>query len=345
MQPLIVLLGLVLFAVGCTTLGQHPPAGQGSQSLPLHCTHAITRAADAPGVLASVSAGDTVCFSGTDLADAEVVLTRSGELTAPIRLIANGTTVRSVQINADYVIVEGFTVVDGDGVLLKGTGINARNNTIHDTGRGGIICDPCTEATLESNTITHVATVGIWVSGQRATVHANTIRDIFADHSDADGIRFFGNGHRITDNTITDISAQGYAAPPHPDCFQTYDENRPPTFDVVISDNACRNVDAQCLIATGDQRGNSGAPPDSPSITFENNMCANNGFQAVNLRRWSNVRIINNRFAGPNLSRAVLIIDGSTGVTVVGNTIIDGVPLVDIDHSSRAGSHIDDAPH
>jgi hypothetical protein len=39
-----------------------------------------------------------------------------------------------------------------------------------------------------------------------------------------------------------------------------------------------------------------------------------------------------------------LIIDGSTGVTVVGNTIIDGVPLVDIDHSSRAGSHIDDAP-
>jgi hypothetical protein len=292
--------------------------------------------------LTAVSAGDTVCFSGTDLADAEVALTRSGSLAAPIRLIATGASVRSVQINADYVIMEGFTVADGDGVLLKGTGITARNNTIHDTGRGGIICDPCTEATLESNTITHVATVGIWISGQRATVAANTIRDIFADHSDADGIRFFGNGHRITDNTITDISARGYATPPHPDCFQTYDKNRPPTFDVVISGNACRNVDAQCLIATGDQSGNSGAPPDAPSIIFENNLCANNGFQAVNLRRWPNVQIIHNGFTGPNMTRAVLIIDGSTGTTVLGNTATDEVPIVDIDGSSRPGSHIDD---
>jgi hypothetical protein len=340
-QLLVALLALMLLAVGCSTVGPRPPAGQRPQSLPPHCTHTITQAGEVSGILAAVSAGDTVCFSGTDLADAEVALTRSGNPAAPITLVANGASVRSVQINADYVIVEGFTVTNGDGVLLKGNGITARNNTIHDTERGGIMCDPCTEATLESNTISHVATVGIWISGQRAAVHANTIGETFADHSDADGIRFFGIGHRITDNTITDISARGYGTPPHPDCFQTYDENGPPTSDVVISGNTCRNVDAQCLIATGDQSGNSGAPSDSPSIIFKNNLCANNGFQAVNLRRWPNVQIIDNRFTGPNMTRAVLIIDGSTGTTVVGNTTIDGVPLVDIDHSSRPGSHID----
>jgi hypothetical protein len=128
-------------------------------------------------------------------------------------------------------------------------------------------------------------------------------------------MRFYGNGHRITDNTIFDISAEGYESPPHPDCFQTLDNDKPPTFDVVISGNTCRNVDAQCLIATGDQNGNSGAPSGVPSITFVGNMCANNGAQAVNVRRWPNVVVEQNTFSGPNLTRSVLITEGSTGAT------------------------------
>lgn len=108
-------------------------------------------------------------------------------------------------------------------------------------------------------------------------------------------MRFYGSGHRITDNTISDISAEGYHSPPHPDCFQTLDNSKPPTFDVVISGNTCRNVDAQCLIATGDQDGNRGAPAGVPSITFAGNMCANNGAQAVNVRHWPNVVVTRTR--------------------------------------------------
>ncbi|HJT02318.1 MAG TPA: hypothetical protein VJ757_01625 [Pseudonocardiaceae bacterium] len=74
--------------------------------------------------LNAASPGHTLCFSGGNLADAEVTMTRWGTAAAPIRLAADGATVRSVQITADHVVLEGFTVADGDGVSLRGTGIH-----------------------------------------------------------------------------------------------------------------------------------------------------------------------------------------------------------------------------
>jgi Right handed beta helix region len=335
------LLGLALLAAGCTT-----PSDQGiqrHQALPPDCTHTISRGDDVAVALDGVSPGDTVCFSGSDLADTDVMMTKSGTAAAPIRLVSDGGTVHEVQIKADHVILEGFTVTGGGGVLLEGTGLIARNNTVHDTEQGGITCYPCTDSTIEFNTMRHVATNGIDITGQRITVHANTISNTVAQHEgDADGMRFYGNGHRITDNTIFDISADGYDSPPHPDCFQTLDNDKPPTYDVVISGNTCRNVDAQCLIATGDQGGNSGAPSGVPSITFVGNTCANNGAQAVNVRRWPNVVVRQNTFSGPNLTRAVLITEGSTGCTVDGNITTGGRPTVEVDDSSQPGSHVDD---
>lgn len=60
-------------------------------------------------------------------------------------------------------------------------------------------------------------------------------------------------------------------------------------------------------------------------------------FQAINLRRWPNVEIRQNRFSGPGLQRAILIVNGSTGCTVIGNTTADGVSTVEIDGASRPG--------
>lgn len=337
----ITVLGLALFATGCTTAGQGS-SGAGHQSLPSHCTHTITRAEDVPAALAGASPGDTLCFSGDDLADAEMTMTRSGTTAAPIQLVSDGSAVREVQIKANDVILAGFSVTGGGGILLAGAGITARNNIVHDTQQGGITCRPCTDSTIESNTMTHVATNGIEITGSRITVRGNSISDtVPVGDGDADGVRFYGDGFRISDNTIFDISAEGYSSAPHPDCFQTFDQNRPATFDVVISGNTCRNVDAQCLIATGDQNGNGGAPSGVPSIIFQNNMCANNGAQAVNLRRWPNVQVLHNTFSGPNLTRAVLIADGSTGCTVIGNTTTGDRPTVEVDGSSRQGSHVE----
>lgn len=335
------LVSVILLAAGCSWPGQEPPTGQRHQSLPPNCARTVTQAADVRAALASVAPGDVLCFSGADLADTEVTMTRSGTSQAPISLLSDGGAVRSIDIRADHVVVAGFTVDGGDGVLLEGTGITVRDNTLHDTQRGGITCHPCTDSTIESNTITHAGANGIDITGHRITVRGNTISDtVVIDGGDADGMRFYGDGHRITGNTVRDISASGYASPPHPDCFQTLDNGKPPTFDVVISDNTCRNVDAQCLIATGDQDGNSGAPPRVPSITFVKNLCANNGAQAVNLRHWPDVVVAENTFSGPNLTRAVLITEDSTGCTVVDNTTTGDRPTVQVDGSSRPGSRV-----
>ena len=286
--------------------------------------------------------GSTLCFTGGDLSGADVILTSSGAANAPITLRSDGAAVRSIHISANHVVVDGFTVAGGDGIFLKGNDLAIRHNTVHDTQRGGITCERCQNSIIDSNAVQHVDNVGIWIEGQQIAVSHNTVRDTLArDNGDADGMRFFGNGHRITANTIMDISDRGYANPPHPDCFQTYDDNSPPTFDVLIAGNTCRNVGAQCLIATGDQGGNSGAPTGVPSITFVDNTCAANGAQAVNLRRWPNVEIRENRISGPNVTRGIIVIDGSTGCVVIGNTTDGGRPTVDIDKSSRPGSRVE----
>ncbi|HEY6425046.1 MAG TPA: right-handed parallel beta-helix repeat-containing protein [Pseudonocardiaceae bacterium] len=330
---------LLLFTAGCGTVaGQNSStADQRQQSLPPGCTHTITRADEVPATLSAASRGDLLCFSGSDFTATDVTMATSGTADAPIRLASDGGTVHSIHVNADNVVVEGFTVAGGDGILLEGAGLTARNNTVHDTQQGGIGCDSCTDSTIESNTVTHVSTVGIEITGQRITVKNNTVSGTVAvNDGDADGMRFFGNGHRITGNTIRDISARGYSAPPHPDCFQTFDHN-PSTFDVVISGNTCRNVDAQCLIATDDQPGDSGAPAGSVSISFVGNICASNGAQAVNLRHWTNVELRQNQISGPHLVRGILIEGGSTGATVIGNTTAGGVPTVEVDDASRPG--------
>lgn len=342
---LVALLGIVVLAAGCTSSpsGPGPSGAPSQQALPPKCTHTVTQAGEVAAALDRAAPGDTVCFSGSGLADTDMVMTQSGTDSAPITLAADGATVQEVQIKADHVTLQGFTVTGGGGVLLQGTGLTARNNIVHDTEQGGITCDPCTDSTIESNTITHAATNGIDITGQRITVHANSISDtVVGRHGgDADGMRFFGNGHQITDNTVSDISAEGYSrGAPHPDCFQTLDNSKPPTFDVTISGNTCRNVDAQCLIATGDQDGNSRAPSGTPSIIFVKNNCANNGAQAVNVRHWPNVVVEQNTFSGPNLTRAVLISEGATGCTVVGNTTTGDRPTVEVDASSRPGARV-----
>jgi parallel beta-helix repeat protein len=87
---------------------------------------------------------------------------------------------------------------------LDGTGITAQRNTIHDTRRGGIACITCTDSTITGNTVQHVATAGIYISGQRITVNDNTVSDTVAvEDGDADGMRFFGTGHRITGSPAT----------------------------------------------------------------------------------------------------------------------------------------------
>lgn len=303
------------------------------------CTRTINNVDEARAALTTAAPGDTLCFFGADLANVDLTLIRSGAAKAPISLISDGyTTVHQFHILADNVIIQGFTIVGGGGLLLQGSGIIAQKNTVRDTQSGGIICAFCTDSTIESNTVTRAATAGISLTGQRITVRENLVRETMTGgDGDADGIRFFGDGLRIVSNSIKNISGSGSPAASHPDCFSTSDTGHPPTFDVQIVGNACQAVTRNCLIATGDESGNNEAPAASPSITFIGNDCVTNGDQAVDLRRWPNVDVRKNQLSGPNLKRGVLITNGSTRATVKDNTTASGVPAVEIDDSSRPG--------
>jgi hypothetical protein len=327
--------GVALLGLGLLT------AGVAHAGAP--CTRTIRSVADARAALPAAAPGDMLCFLGADLADVDLTMTRSGTADAPITLVSDGhTIVHQFHILANHVVIQGFTITGGGELLLAGTGIVAQKNTVRDTRRGGIVCASCIDSAVQSNTVTHVATTGIFISGQRITVRENLVIGTVpadgpahggpADGGDADGVRFFGSGHRIISNVIQDITAGASSA--HPDCFQTFEAGHPGTFDVEIVGNACRNVGENCLIATGDESGNSAAPAGSRSITFLGNTCMTNGAQAVSLRHWPNVEVRKNKLFGPHLRRGVMTTRNSTGCTVADNTTAKGVPAVEIDNSS-----------
>lgn len=341
------LTGLVLIVSGCTAGSGPPPFGGPPPSnqvgpLPAECVDRITDAEQASAALAQAQPGSRVCLSGDGLQDAELEVTASGTSQQPIAVVADGATIRSMNVQADYVVIEGLTLRDGDGLTMAGRGLVARNNVIYNATKDGLVCSNCVDAIIESNTVQRADGTGIYLAGERITVRDNTVSEsVLRTQGDADGIRFFGVGHRLTGNTIKDIKASGYTddprGGPHTDCFQTFNTaSDPPTYDIVIADNICTNVDVQCLIATAKEGGAQSSPAGQTAITFENNTCKVNGSQAVLIENFPHVIIRNNSFSGPS-SRAVQLGMGSTDCAVIGNTVTGDMRPFEIDRQSRPG--------
>ena len=340
----VTVIGLTLIISGCTAAPGRapqggPPPSASAGALPSECTGPITNPDQASAALRQAGPGALVCLSGDGLTDAELVLTHSGTPQQPITVIADGATARSMTIKADYVVIQGLTLRDGDGLTMTGRGLVARNNLIYNAAANGLECSGCADTIIESNTVQRADGTGIWVSGEEITIRNNTISESVArTQRDADGVRFFGNGHRLIQNTIKDIKAGGYNGEgPHTDCFQTFNTAaNPPTYDVVIADNVCTNVDVQCLIATNDERDAAGASRGQNAILFEGNTCAVHGAQAVLLRNYPDVIVRGNRFSGPG-DRAVMLTEGSTGCAVIANTVAGRMRQFEIDPQSKPG--------
>lgn len=330
---------LLIAVASCSTNTRSP----GPERPGADCT---TEAADAPALIeavAEVQPGAVVCVGtrATDddvdtagLADADLSVTRGGTADEPVTARGNGATVRSVTVEADHVVIEDFVVADGEGIRLSGTGLLARGNTVRGAQGGGIVCGACIDSTVEDNTVQDTDGIGIWIEGTRIIARGNTVSGSIArEAGDADGMRFFGVGHRITDNVIRDIKEDAVpGSTPHPDCFQTYDDSSPLTFDVIIAGNRCVNVDHQCLIASGDERGNAGVPPGATAIVFTDNDCQIGGGQAVNIRAYSHVTIERNQLSGEY--QGVLVVDDSRDIAVVHNVMAGEAPILYADESS-----------
>jgi Right handed beta helix region len=316
-----------------SALGAHPFA-------PAACTKTITNRRRLNKTLATARPGSAICLTGTGFGATDVVITRSGTSAAPLRFQGDNTTVRSVRVMADHVIVEGFNTFGGDGIDAKGTDITIRNNVVAHADLDGISCADCTDSLIQSNTVDHADGTGIRISGANITIDANVVKDsVRINANDADGVRFFGNGHRITGNLIADIKDDGYTGePPHTDCFQTFDNGKKlATHDVLIRGNTCTNVDHQCLIATAQEAGLAGQVGRSTHISFVDNTCDVEGSQAVLLEWFPDVEIRRNTFNGSSMTNAIVVRSGSTGAWIADNVVEATVPGLDVDASSADG--------
>jgi hypothetical protein len=214
-----------------------------------------------------LSPGET-CHVAPGIYPERVHVTRSGAFGSPIHLKAEGpgVVVHGFTVeNARYVAVEGFEItlprrasldadVAGTGVALIDThGCEIRNCYIHHTLREGVMLRAeAAEDSLDSsynlvagNRIEYAGGyAGITVSGAFQTIQGNDISHSVqnplyptpstANGSDADGIKFCGQGLTIRGNYIHDISpVETGNVDPHIDALQTYG----PARNILIEDN------------------------------------------------------------------------------------------------------------
>lgn len=323
------------------------------------CTLTVDRGRPAVGIHATIQAavdragpGDVVCVRSLDHQDERVQVRRSGRQGTPVVLRAVGRVLTGgFVIEADDVVVTGFTVGArpagrddgrGMGIYLAGARLHAVGNTIVEPGGDGIGCElhppNCHDAVILDNTIRGADGNGINAIGDRVLIQGNDVagsRMITA--GDADGIRFFGSGIVVRGNFVHDISDRGYpeGEEPHTDCFQSFDQARPPTRDALIEENVCLNVDHQCI--------NVEAPRlrQSERIIFRRNVCANNGSQAVLLRQLNDVQVTDNIFLPQIHYFGVVAKLGVRDALIGCNLFIGEYKSVETDESSRSGLKLD----
>jgi len=296
--------------------------------------------------------GDVVCVASPARDDERIAVTTSGKAGAPIRIHAlRAVRVAGFVVEADHIEIDGFSVTNrghGDdrgrsmGIYLDGSFLRVENNMVSDTDGAGIGCDSspasCADVVIANNTVRGADGTGILVAGERIRVERNDVSgSVKRDATDADGIRFFGSEIAIRGNYVHDIFDRGYPEGdnPHTDCFQTFDNSKPPTHNVLIEGNVCENVDHQCLIGTTDER------QDSNLIVFRNNVCGNNGSQGVYLRGFPDVEVTNNLFLPSIEYFGVVLRSESTNTVIANNVFIGAIGPYDVDDSSRPGLKAD----
>jgi hypothetical protein len=188
-----------------------------------------------------------------------IKVSRSGRRDKPITFqgSADATpTIEGFQINANYIHILRFKITNKNqteqtawGIYLIGSNNTVSGNKIHDLCAEGIYVSGNgirNSSATANNIISHNSFIrdemaGGQIEGQNNLVAYNTVSgtlqyppNCFRRHrADADGFRFFGNGHIFRNNLIEKIPVPGsrYNPNPHTDCFQTWGPATNMTFD------------------------------------------------------------------------------------------------------------------
>jgi parallel beta-helix repeat protein len=327
----VVLPVLLLLATPCLAAESYCVAPTGADSNPgseAKPWKTIQKAAD------TMSPGDTVTVLAGNYATERVGVTKSGTAESPIAYQAKGTVVmKGFKITANYITVRGFEIADTDyvrwhadvsaGVYVKGHHVTVENNYVHDATLNGIVLfgtpeEPAvtSNCTVRNNRLFRNEMAGISVSGRNNLIEGNEVWGTMQYHPkvlaaeghpakigglDADGMRFFGQGHIFRKNRIHDIKfgAPGinpekgdYNDNPHTDCFQTWSgKNNEAAKDIVFEQNICDLADAQTPNETTQGFMIEG---EAENIVIRNNVFKT--FRGVNAIGSKKLIVVNNTF-------------------------------------------------
>jgi hypothetical protein len=299
-----------------------------------HAWRTIQKAAN------TMVAGDSVTvLAGTY--DERVQVNRSGASGNPISYQAEGQVVmKGFAITASYIDINGFEVANSayqePGIMITGAYNIIENNYVHHSAMIGIwILTSTASGTnltthdniVRNNKIYYNQTAGMDITGRNNLVEGNEIwgsqqcLPIAGSCSgDADGIRFFGQGHVFRKNYIHDLSfgplginpsIGDYVDNAHIDCFQTWSNNEwsEQASNIIFEQNYCDNLQFQNDYEKGQgwmMEGN------AYNITIRNNIVrayrgintrGGSGTQANHLYIYNNIFINNLSFpAQPNVA-------------------------------------------
>ena len=291
--------------------------------------------------------------------DERVHVTTSGSSGDPITYWAESTvTMRGFTVDADYIAIRGFDITDTDnddtdgwGIFVEGSHCLIQDNYIFFATRGGIDLygDPVDAPTtsdcdVRNNRLYRNASAGIEINGRNHLIEGNEIWRTIQYHPnwpnppswvDADGIVFFGTGHKIRGNYIHDIRMDDPEnIDPHIDCFQTWG----PAYDIVFEQNVCENLNE-------DMQGFMIEEQNSPvrDLTVRNNIIQ--AFNHLNVFDSENMTIANNTLTS-DLSSASenqlgIELHNSPAATIKNNIFYDlSHHHLEIDGSSQPGTDV-----
>lgn len=107
-------------------------------SAPANPTVTVTSGSALQGVLDNAAPGDLIYLRG-DLGSADVDLNNSGTAGNPIKIVSDGTAkFKGLDVNADYVELKGFNIVQGNGgsLSIKGNNILIEDVLVDSPGDG-----------------------------------------------------------------------------------------------------------------------------------------------------------------------------------------------------------------
>jgi Right handed beta helix region len=327
----------------------------------------------------TLAAGDKVVVAAGDYSTQRVNISKSGASGAPITYQAQGQVVmKGFVIQASYITVDGFEIANTDykswdqatsaGIYLLGANNLIENNYIHDAALEGIflvgwLSDGSNTKTannvIRNNRLYHNEMLGIDVNGRNNLIENNEVwgtvqcmpKVVSAEGTcsnsnglDADGMRFYGQGHIFRGNYIHDIpygppgtnpSSGDYNGDAHIDCFQTWsDSYYEVASNILFEQNRCVNLQSQGM----DENGTGWMITSNASnITIRNNIIETYAGIDGALGGVRNLLVYNNLFVNSTsfnqwYPKAILVNSGETGV--IRNNIFYNQPRTAIDGSS-----------